>query len=509
MSLSVGEIVTIETRNRLAGLVSGRELRRMLEALRTYQFSSSRATPLEKLCAVGVDYGWGELERTVGRDLLSETSARARASLRRYLQKRLERITRPSFELEWASFKLAMNALGVSSPDAIVTERMFLRDRPWDRLSLLFQKFPVLANLWCVAIGQWRRHVVEVLDRVTKDGHALSRLFFNRFPCGPIVNFRLGLSDPHNGGRSVTLIEFNKGRRVIYKARTGKSESAWFSLLAWMNREGFRPGLRVTRVLLRNGYYWMEYVEVAPCKNKAAARRFYERMGGLIAAAYLLKAVDCHRQNVIAEGECPVLVDIDALWHVSPLTKTQSYGDVLYRTGFFPNSKRNSLQSRSSVLGKTRTGKHLARLAGRPTAACNYTREIVTGFARAWNCILGTPNRRAAFQQRLHRLRSQPRRWIYRATERYASIIEASIQPSGLRSKAKHKALIRRFCFRDSVSKTVVQEEIAALTRLDIPYFIRRTNHRMPTDHRNVPSDLLEEIRLSLDSRAGSGAGEA
>jgi len=250
----------------------------------------------------------------------------------------------------------------------------------------------------------------------------------------------------------------------------------------------------------------MEYVAAASCESEAAARRFYERMGGLIAAAYLLKAVDCHRQNVIAAGECPVLVDIDALWHVSPLTKTQSPGDLLYRTGFFPNSKRSSLQSRSSVLGKTRTGEHLARIGGRLTSASDYAREIVTGFTRAWECILGTPDRRVTFLQRLRRICSQPRRWIYRATESYAAIIDASIQPAALRSRAKRYTLVRRYCLRDSVSERVVQAEIFALTRLDLPYFIRKTSNSMPIAKRNMPSDLLEEIRISLDSQAGSGS---
>ncbi len=133
----------------------------------------------------------------------------------------------------------------------------------------------------------------------------------------------------------------------------------------------------------------------------------------------------------------------------------------------------------------------------------------MTSFARAWTCILGTQDRRAAFLQRLRRIRSQARRWIYRASERYAAIIDASIQPAVLRSKAKHRALVRRFCSRDSVSGSVVQAEIAALLRLDIPYFIRTTNYSMPTDKKNVPSELLNEIRISLDSKAGSGAGEA
>src|SRR5438552_6265474 len=123
----------------------------------------------------------------------------------------------------------------------------------------------------------------------------------------------------------------------------------------------------------------MESSKAASCKYESAARLSYRRMVETIAAAYLLKAVDCHRENVIAAGEYPVLVDIDALWHVSPLTKTQSPTDVLYRTGFFPNSRPASLQSRSSVLGKSTIGKHLARIAGKPVLAACYTNEIIAG----------------------------------------------------------------------------------------------------------------------------------
>src|SRR5438552_13749655 len=125
----------------------------------------------------------------------------------------------------------------------------------------------------------------------------------------------------------------------------------------------------------------MESSKAASCKYESAARLSYRRMVETIAAAYLLKAVDCHRENVIAVGEYPVLVDVDALWHVSPLTKTQSLATVLYRTGFLPNSRRRSLQSRSSVLGWSRTGKHLARIGGRPVVASDYADEIVQGFS--------------------------------------------------------------------------------------------------------------------------------
>jgi lantibiotic modifying enzyme len=242
----------------------------------------------------------------------------------------------------------------------------------------------------------------------------------------------------------------------------------------------------------------MEYVEAASCKNEAAVRRFYERMGALIAAAYLLKAVDCHRENVIAAGEDPVLVDIDAIWHVSPLTKMQSLADVLYRTGFFANSRPASLQSRSSVLGKSTAGKHLARMAGKPVSAAPYTDEIIAGFSRGWNCILGTPSRRTAFLRIARRVRSHRRRWIYRATESYGVVLQASVEPGPLRSMAARQTLITSISRRRAPTTAVARAEIAALTRLDLPYFIRRTNHSMPSDKNSVPSELIEAIRRVL-----------
>jgi lantibiotic modifying enzyme len=495
MSFTAAEIETIV---KSVGTGSAAHVRRMLTALDHIEFNARRGTPLRKLCAAGVEYGWTQLEQAIRADVLAQTSTKTQASLRRHLQRSLERITRPSLELEWTSFVIAMNSLGLApGTDRGVSERMFLRDRPSHRLVGLFRKFPVLAHLWYLAIDQWRGHVVEVLDRVAKDRGAISRFFFDKHFCGQIKDLRPGLSDPHNRGRSVTLIDFERGR-LIYKPRSGLSESTWFSLLTWMNHHGFQPKLRAARVLQRKGFSWMEYAKPASCKNEAAVRRFYERLGGMIAAVYLLKAVDCHRENLIAAGEYPVLVDVDALWHVSQVTERQSLVDVLYRTGFFPNSKRRSLQSRSSVLGPATTGNHLACLGGKRVVAAHYMKEIILGFSRGWHCLIGTPSRRVAILKKLRRIRARPRRWIYLATEKYAGLLAASVQPAALRSEAAREALITRSCLRSSVSRAVVQAEIKALTQLDLPYFVRTTAESMPADKSSAPPELTDAIRNTL-----------
>ena len=473
------------------------DIRRLLRVLATFEFETGKTTSLALLCAAGTEFGWRELKRTVPAKSLALFSARAKASLRQNLQRDLEWITGPCFNLERTSFGIAVASLalpGKSDPEW--RDRMFLGERPSHRLFSLFGAFPVLALLWCQLIRQWRTHVKEVILRFAKDRRSLFRTFFANRSVGKIIDTRFGLSDRHHSGRTVVRLQFEAGS-LIYKPRSGVGEMEWFSLLTWINRRGFQPVLRPARVLPRAGYCWMEYVAAASLKNKPAACRFYQRLGGIIAAAHLLKAVDCHRDNLIASGEYPVLVDADALWHVSPATETQTPADLLYRTGFFPNAHPYSLQSRSSALGPA-AGNHLPRLAGKPVTAARYQPEMARGFAKGWHCLLGVSRAREAFARRLRRIRSCERRWLYRATETYAAIREASIQPGALRSARERKLLLRRRCVRDSAASDVIDAEVRALEQLDIPYFLARSDQALASDRSTVPAELVEALGAAL-----------
>jgi lantibiotic modifying enzyme len=468
---------------------SADRLRRMFAALGDCDDVPPGHDPLAQLCAIGVTHGWRELERNTSSELRERISAPAQANLRRYLQSTLERITQPSFELESTSYTLALEALGLISPGAPPTQNKFLGNASIERLFSIFKKFPALAGLWSLTIGQWRDHIAEILTRSVADERAIRGAFFAGKAAGRIIDLDLGLSDRHRDGRSVALVEFEQGR-VMYKPRSGSCEEAWDSLLRAMNENGFRPLLKSARVVRRKDYHWMEYIAPAGCDDTVAVRRFYKRLGGVIAGAYLLNAVDCHRENLIAAGEFPVLVDLDTLWHVSAATKSQSATDLLYRTGFFPNSNPQSLQSRSSALGKAATGTQ---------SAAEHAKQIVAGFGAGWRSLVGTPRRRSAFLKRLRRIRSQERRWIYMATERYATIIRASLQPGALTSARKRLSLIRRLCRRPSIGSGTVETEIAALARLDIPYFTGKTNEAMPAPTASPPAELSKAFRTALD----------
>ena len=475
------------------------DLRRMLSALAGFEFGSKQRSPLTTVSEAGARFGWQELEAVVSPRLLALVSQKAKGRLRRDLQRILERVTRPCLELERTSYSAALAAIGLheESTDSKFAERKFLGRRPSERLFSMFRKFPVLSRLWFQLISQWCDHVTELLVRLAADRMALSRAFLGGQPVGPIADLRCGLSDPHNMGRTVMLLQFKAGS-IIYKPRSGDGEWEWFSFLHGLNALSFHPKLRAAHVLRRKSYCWMERIEASPCRDKPAARRFYRRMGGTIGAAYLLRAVDCHRDNIIAAGEHPVLVDAETLWHPSPETKTETPVDLLRRTGFFPDSNRRSLQSRSSVLGNATSGQHVLRIRAKAVSAAQYKREIIEGFCRAWRCVLETGDRHAAAARRLRRISSRKKRWIYRPTEMYAAIARASIQPAAVRSGIERELLIARLCSRSTVPSAVIHAEVAALKRLDIPYIVRRSNERIAAYAADMPPYMREALRRVL-----------
>jgi len=124
-----------------------------------------------------------------------------------------------------------------------------------------------------------------------------------------------------------------------------------------------------------------------------------------------------------------------------------------------------------------------------------YEREIINGFGRAWYCILGTKDRRQVFARRLRRIRSRERRWIYLATEKYAAIKRASIQAAALHSGIERHLLITRLCRRNTVDSEVIEAEVDALKRLDIPYFLRGSRERIPLDRGDMPLDVRKALQ--------------
>ena len=89
------------------------------------------------------------------------------------------------------------------------------------------------------------------------------------------------------------------GSRRPFSAAFGLAQRAWSSV---RGAHAGRPGPRRLR--------WMEFVR-ATDDSQGEVRRFYERQGGYLAILYALEATDFTRENLIADGERPVLLDLE------------------------------------------------------------------------------------------------------------------------------------------------------------------------------------------------------
>jgi len=203
--------------------------------------------------------------------------------------------------------------------------------------------YPVLARQLAETASRWVEFSLEILGHLAADADRLREVFSPDRELGILTELRTGQGDSHRGRRSVALLRFDSGLGLVYKPRPLAVDAAFQDFLAWTEARGFVPGFRRLRVLDRDGYGWMERVEACPCASAEEVERFYLRQGGYLALLFALSAIDMHHENLIAVGEHPVLVDLEALFH--PLDEPMGgsseqlfFPDTVLRIGFLPTA---------------------------------------------------------------------------------------------------------------------------------------------------------------------------
>jgi len=210
-------------------------------------------------------------------------------------------------------------------------------------LSALFATYPVLARLLGQASTFHADATAELLTRFAADRDAIVEELLGGVDPGPLTGVRTGLGDTHRNGRSVAILTFSDGRRLVYKPRDLTAHERFTAALRWLNRAVPELGLRAVAAVARDGYGWLEFVASLPVPNLAAADRFYRRQGALLALLHALHASDMHFENVIACADEPVLVDVETLFHPSlakptaaPDPAARMLSDSVRRTGLLP-----------------------------------------------------------------------------------------------------------------------------------------------------------------------------
>jgi type 2 lantibiotic biosynthesis protein LanM len=180
---------------------------------------------------------------------------------------------------------------------------------PDGRVAFL-DRYPLLGRLAGEILLGWRDAAAEFGRRLAADAAALTSLL--GVPSLELLGVRAGLGDAHGHGRTVACVRFAEGR-VAYKPRPLAAARA----LAFAD-------VAVPAFVDRGTHGWMSWVEPAPVADRAAAARYYRRLGRLNAAAWLLGAYDLHSENIVAAGDTPYLVDVETL--LTPVPRHEETG---------------------------------------------------------------------------------------------------------------------------------------------------------------------------------------
>ena len=236
---------------------------------------------------------------------------RARACLRQMLLASLCELCAPAFYERFAKLRDHDRPTAAQPPDT-VRYREFVAHFRSGGSRQLFEDKPVLLRMVAVLARQWIDTTGEFIDRLAADLSAIRRELIAA-PHANIVEVTSGLSDPHNAGRTVMIVHFADGARVVYKPKDLRLDIAWRGMVERLNSAGAPIALRAARALSRNGYGWTEFIEHTGCADAQNCDTFYRRAGAWLALLHCLAATDIHQENMIATADHPVLIDLETI----------------------------------------------------------------------------------------------------------------------------------------------------------------------------------------------------
>lgn len=421
----------------------------------------------------------------------------------------------------------------------------------------LFEEYPVMARVVTRRLRFWVDRRVEFAQRFMNDAMQIAGSFWNqRMPSSANVTF--GKGDSHRQGRTVAIVSTDVGK-VVYKPRSAALDVAYHHVIDWFNSKNPEYQLSAVDVINKDEYSWSEHVEAEDSTDSQGADRFAWRLGATTALLYLLRATDFHFENILASGERPIPIDLEALLHVDK--ESAASGDNLVRNvasefltdsvlsvGILPNRvirTRNGVSSMTDISAagahgeqtgfievpivkdaasdKIHVTKGLPQIDVRANAPhdngevhkiVDRSTEFAAGFSAAYDLVLDHVGEWTRPGGLLSAFEGTSSRLIARPTAVYGKVMADAYHPDFMRDSLDHLLCIGKL-LGGYVGRTdrdeVIRAEIADSFDGDIPFFevrssdgvvVRGTTGRPVGKRQHAPLDAVRSFFRSTVSEA-------
>lgn len=369
--------------------------------------------------------------------------------------------------------------------------------------------FPVLKDIVRVVLRNEAASFNELCEQLTADRSAIAARF-GIAPEDQVASFGFAEGDAHHHGRSVTIINFRSGKRLVHKPRDVSCEAAYETLVAELNTR-LGTNLAAARVLDQSGYGYVEFIQAEDVSDISA--EFMRSSGELAAVFYLLNARDMHFENIVPTRRGPVPIDLETILHPerihegpTPQAENNAYetiGQSVYGIGILPlvmigkngvgghvdlgflgdqnqgSSPFKSIQFENAFTDEMTLAFRQGTTQSRSTVLNSLSEEDVhalgarmaSGFARVCRTVMSA---RRSWEALLHSVTSGVRvRYVHNPTALYAQTLRMTTSASALDAYPPYLALLKRMAIAGKTSaRQLVRSEMAQLAERDVPYFV-------------------------------------
>jgi type 2 lantibiotic biosynthesis protein LanM len=403
----------------------------------------------------------------------------------------------------------------------------------------LFEQYPMLERWLKDEAKIWLEQTLTISKRLQKDLENLKTVFFENKDPGLLTGVTFGLGDRHRGGKSVALIEFENGKKMIYKPRSLQIDQHFASFLNELDAK-INLGFKTPKVVSFESYGWVEFIEHSPCLTSAQIESYYTRKGAYLAILYALEATDFHYENIIACGEYPVLIDLESFFHPYFPTKgtetNNSINQSVLRTGILPStiaaenktidiSGLTDVENKEGLLsnmilkmkdgnlmyerdrGKLKGGKNIPLLNSEKKPI---DKDLIPFFKQGFEKAYTYLNKhKEMIKTRLVVFAKDEVRVLFRNTVAYVHLLEESTHPKVLESEKAtrdHFGHLHDKIKTNELAKVFVPLEESSLMKREVPLFTTKVNskHLWYEDDKYLAnffeSTGLETVHRKIDS---------
>lgn len=333
-----------------------------------------------------------------------------------------------------------------------------------------------------------------------------------------ISSIDLSMGDTHDHGKSVSIIHFKDGNRVVYKPKKLEIAKKVNDFMLYLNQK-IGSDFYTTKRLVKENYSFEEYIDQCNLESLNDAENYYSNYGELMGLAYILNGSDFHYENIIAHKQHPIIIDMETFLHEpSPLIQKEKMKNVVrdYISESVIGSSMIPVKIMKERSENQLEGIDLSGLShGRVDIPFNvlviknpdtdeikyewdrtfadecknvpthddkiipyhsYKNDIYKGFVRFLNSIM--ENKCVVKAYILEHFSNLHVRQIVRPTQKYADLLRYSYHPSCLGDAIEREKVLHNLWAYSLSDKKITMFEFDEMLNGDIPQFFTNTSER-------------------------------